>query len=85
MEAPEEESFDLADVTDKDLFEELIIRFIELEQREKKIERLREILHCSARIAFGDFTDLPRLKLLFNDANVYGASPAQLELLLNRE
>jgi len=64
----------------------------ELNYLDKQVTRLseltpelREIVECAARIAFGDYSDLPRLKLLFNNARVFGHSPTQLELLLYRE
>lgn len=76
------DEFDLSDVPDKELLDELNARFKAIAEREKQF---RKILECSARIAFGDFTDLPRLKLLFNDANVYSAASGQLEFLLDSE
>lgn len=74
---------DLSDVPNKDLLDELNARFEALAEREKQFKQAHEILRCAHRIAFGDYTDLPRLKLLFNDANVFSAASGQLDLLLD--
>lgn len=78
-----DDEFDLADVSNKELLDELNARFEALAEREKQFTQVHEILRVAHRIAFGDFTDLPKLKLLFNDAGVYGASSIQLEFLLD--
>jgi len=51
----------------------------EIEALKKENEELKtpapaveEIMTCAARIAFGDFTDLPSLKLLFVSHGVHG-------------
>lgn len=89
MSEPAADEYYLGDVPLKDLVDEIQTRLEHAEQHEervnKKIEKFREILEASARIAFGDFTDLPRLKLLFNDAGVSSTASGQIEMLLDSE
>ena len=67
-------------VTDHFKFEDLYPdESDEIEALEKENEELKtpapaveEIMTCAARIAFGDFTDLPSLKLLFVSQGVHG-------------
>ena len=74
--------FDLEDIPASELLEEIQKRLDAAHARELQLEKVREILNVSAQIAFGDYSEMHRLKLLFNDAGVYSPGLAQLEIIL---
>ena len=74
--------FDLEDVPVNELLHEIQNRSDAAHARELQLESVREILNVAAQIAFGDYSEMHRLKLLFNDAGVYSAGLAQLEIIL---
>lgn len=72
---------ELWEVSNKEIFAEVVARF---DTQAEQAEKLRTIVIAAARIAFGDYTELPRIKLLFNDVGVYGTSAGQLSFLLDQ-
>lgn len=77
-----EVEYDFSEVDDDTLLKELTERLEKSARKTEQIKKTEEILRCAARIAFGDYTDLPRLKFLFEDAGVHGSSDLQLAPIL---